>query len=242
MSKRSPKYPSRRTDTLNVVYEDNHVLGVIKPGGVLVQGDKSGDSTLLDTAKAYLKKKYDKPGNVFVGLVHRVDRPVSGVVLLARTSKAASRLAKEFSSRRAHKTYLAVVEGVVEEQEQELVGYVERTHLRSRLAGGPGPKAKEAKLVYTVLERSRDATLLEVAPSTGRHHQIRVQMAGIGHPIVGDLKYGAAAPLPDMTIALHAAALEIKHPTLDQTIAITAAPPATPPWTQFDATIRNHFQ
>jgi 23S rRNA pseudouridine1911/1915/1917 synthase len=242
MSKHVPKFPSRSSNTLTVLFEDNHVLGVVKPGGVLVQGDKSGDSTLLDTAKAYLKKKYDKPGNVFVGLVHRVDRPVSGVVLLARTSKAASRLAREFSSRRARKTYLAVVEGVVEDERGELVAYVERTHLRSRLSEGPGPKAKEARLEYTVLQRTRDATLVEVAPRTGRHHQIRVQLASIGHPILGDLKYGAAAPLPDKTIALHAAFLEVKHPTLDKNISIAAAPPETVPWTSFVATIRNRFQ
>ena len=241
MGKHARKYPARGTHALAVVYEDNHLLGVVKPGGVLVQGDKSGDTTLLDIARAYLKKKYEKPGNVFVGLVHRVDRPVSGVVLLARTSKAASRLAKEFSSRRVHKSYLAVVEGAMQDDTREIVGYVERTHLRSRLAEAPGPRSKEARLVCKVLGRIRGMTLLEVNPTTGRHHQIRVQLSGIGHPIVGDLKYGASAPLPDKTIALHAASLEVKHPTLDQTVTITAAPPDTEPWTEFRPTIRSRF-
>ena len=222
--------------------EDNHILAVVKPGGVLVQGDDTGDPTLLDAARAYLKEKYNKPGNVFVGLVHRLDRPASGIVILARTSKAASRLTREFSARRTEKTYLAVVEGRVEPARGVLEGHIERTHLRSRLADKPGPRSKEATLSWALLDTQKDRSLLEVHPLTGRHHQIRLQLSAMGHPIVGDLKYGAPAPLPDKTIALHAVALAVKHPTRDEVIELVALPPSSEPWTDFTAAIRNRFQ
>jgi 23S rRNA pseudouridine1911/1915/1917 synthase len=227
---------------LRVLYEDNHLLGVYKPGGVLVQGDSTKDATLMDLAKAYLKAKYGKPGNVFLGLVHRLDRPVSGVVLYARTSKAASRLTLEFASRRVEKRYFAVVAGEPAKDDGELVSFIERVHRRSRVSGGESDRAKQAVLSYRVLARKSGMSLLELNPKTGRHHQIRLQLAEIGHPIVGDIKYGSGGVLADGTIALHAGLLEVKHPTKDERVRISAAPPATHPWTLFQTTIDNRFE
>jgi 23S rRNA pseudouridine1911/1915/1917 synthase len=230
------------TPQLSILYEDNHLLGVLKPGGLLTQGDRTGDVTALALAKRYLKEKYKKPGDVFVGLVHRIDRPVSGVLLFARTSKAASRLAKEFHARRVEKTYLAVVVGRVDGPGGELLSWIERDHKRSRAVAGPSAKAKEAVLEYRVLGRRGGHTLLELNPSTGRHHQIRVQLAGIAHPVVGDLKYGANDPLPDKTIALHAARLRVKHPTRDESVTVEAPPPPSGPWQPFRSTIDSYFE
>lgn len=227
---------------LQILYEDNHLLGILKPGGLLVQGDRSGDETALALAKDYLKKKYNKPGKVFLGLVHRIDRPVSGVVVFARTSKAASRMAVEFHGRRVEKRYLAVVTGQVADEEGEIESYIERSHNRSRLADGPSDKAKEASLHYRVLARRQDLTLLEIAPRTGRHHQIRLQLGSEGYPVVGDLKYGAREPLADKTIALHAARLRFKHPVKNETVTIESPPPEKDPWKGFHATIEDYFE
>jgi 23S rRNA pseudouridine1911/1915/1917 synthase len=227
---------------LRVLYEDNHLLGVYKPGGVLVQGDSTRDETLIDLAKAYLKEKYGKPGNVFLGLVHRLDRPVSGVVLYARTSKAASRLTREFAAREVEKVYFAVVSGEPGREEGDLVAYIERTHRRSRVSGPESERAKEAVLSYRAIARSSGMSLLEIVPKTGRHHQIRIQLAGIGLPVVGDVKYGAPDVLPDKTIALHAGILSVKHPTRDERVRIAAPPPASHPWSVFRATIDSRFE
>jgi 23S rRNA pseudouridine1911/1915/1917 synthase len=227
---------------LKILYEDNHLLGVVKPGGLLTQGDRTGDETALELARQYIKEQYKKPGNVFVGLVHRIDRPVSGVLLFARTSKAASRLAKEFQTRRVKKTYLAVVVGRIDGPGAKLVSMIERVRNRSRLVEHASAKAKEAELIYRVLDHRDGLTLLEINPSTGRHHQIRVQLAGISHPIVGDMKYGSGDPLDDQTIALHAARLEVKHPTREETVNLEAPPPPTGPWRMFASTIGSCFE
>ncbi len=232
----------RRPTDLKVLYEDNHLLAVEKPAGLLVQGDKTGDPTLLEAGKDYLRAKYDKPGNVFLGLVHRIDRPVSGVVLFARTSKAASRLTGEFRLRRVHKVYFAVVIGRVGADEGRLEAFIKRAHLKSRIETGPGNDAKHAILSYRVLGRKKGYSLLEVTPTTGRHHQIRLQLADMGHPVAGDLKYGAREPLADREIALHAGVLVVKHPTRDQEVRLVAPPPATPPWSVFSATIADYFR
>lgn len=225
---------------LDIIYEDNHVLGVVKPAGMLVQGDDTGDRSALELARAYIKEAYAKPGAVFLGLVHRIDRPVSGVVLFARTSKAASRLARAFHDRRVRKTYLAVVEGSPPRDDDRLRALVGRDGVRARFALEPGPGVKEALLEYRVLERSAGFTLVEVVPETGRHHQIRLQLSGEGCPIVGDVRYGAGEALPDRSIALHAARLEVPHPTRDETIVLAAPPPSTGPWKRFAATIRDY--
>ncbi len=230
------------TGEFEIIYEDNHLLGVYKPGGLLVQGDITRDPSVLDLARAYLKETYKKPGNVFVGLVHRIDRPVSGVVLLARTSKAASRLSRAFHDRRVDKTYLAVVAGSVSADEDELIDYVERTDRGVRLAPGPSRTAKESQLRYRVLSRRQGTTLLEVTPQTGRHHQIRVQLSSIGHPIIGDLKYGASSALDDMTIALHSTRLSLDHPVRDERVGLSAPPPLdNTPWLLHRAAIEGFF-
>jgi 23S rRNA pseudouridine1911/1915/1917 synthase len=237
--------------SIRILYEDNHLLGVLKPAGVLAQGDKTGDTTALDMARAYIKETYQRPGNVFLGLVHRLDRPVSGVMVIARTSKAASRLSRSFHDRRVEKIYLAVVEGSMTEDAGDLAGFIERTHTRSRLAAKESTTAREASLSFRVLGRGevasaragrkaagvRACTLLEIRPRTGRHHQIRLQLSAAGYPIVGDMKYRASAPLADKAIALHAACLRIPHPVRDEIIEIAAPPPVSAPWTAFTSVL-----
>lgn len=226
---------------LDIIYEDNHVLGVVKPAGMLVQGDDTGDRSALELAKAYIKEAYAKPGDVFLGLVHRIDRPVSGVVLFARTSKAASRLSRAFHDRRVRKTYLAVVEGSPPRDADRLSALIGRDGARARFALEPGPGIKEAVLDYRVLERAGGLTLVEVVPETGRHHQIRLQLSGEGCPVAGDVRYGAGEGLRDRSIALHSARLEVPHPTRDETVVLAAPPPARGPWKRFAATIRDYF-
>ncbi|MBI4720400.1 MAG: RluA family pseudouridine synthase [Chitinivibrionia bacterium] len=219
---------------LTILYEDNHLLAVYKDGGTLVQGDRTEDTTLLDLAKEYLKEKYRKPGNVFLGLVHRLDRPVSGVVLFARTSKAASRVARAFRERLVRKTYVAVVEGAPDSPEGTLEDYITRVERRSRVVrphGGSG--GVRAVLRYRVVAHIGKLSLLEIDPETGRHHQIRLQLAQFGYPIRGDLKYGAPSALPNKTIALHAWKLALEHPVTQQTIELSAPPPSYSPWDTF---------
>ena len=237
---------------LQIIYEDNHVLGVVKPAGMLSQGDRTGDESALTLAKHHIKESHGKPGNVYLGLVHRLDRPVSGVMIFARTSKAASRLSKSFHDRLAEKRYLCVVSGIVEENEGELTGHIERTHTRSRITGRESARSKEAVLQFRVLGRFRarenhgvsrqrrdnpSMTLIEVAPRTGRHHQIRLQWSAAGYPVRGDLKYGAVTPLPDKSIALHAVRLRVPHPVRDEIIDLSAPPPAHAPWDAFSSEI-----
>lgn len=242
---------------LAILYEDNHVLGVVKPAGMLSQGDRTGDLSALELARRYIKEKHAKPGNVFLGLVHRLDRPVSGVMVFARTSKAASRLSQSFHDREAEKTYLCVVSGVMRDKSGELSAQIERTHTRSRISASETPRSKSAVLEYRVLgtfsgkegtgrgtdPRARrdpgEMTLLEVRPRTGRHHQIRLQLSAAGHVVRGDLKYGAVTPLPDKSIALHAVRLRVPHPVRDEMIDLSAPPPATAPWAHFATAISN---
>jgi len=219
---------------LTILYEDNHLLAVYKPAGVLAQGDETGDPTLVAAAKAWLKNKYGKPGNVFLGLVHRLDRPVAGVFLFAKTSKAASRLAAQFRQGRVEKVYRAVVEGRPDPPEQRLRGFLvkDEAKRRSRLTEAGRPGAREVMLDYRVLASEEGRSLVEVTPRTGRSHQIRVQLAGIGHPIVGDVKYGAKEPLPGGVIALYARALCVQHPTRDEAVEIACGPPPGWPWSR----------
>jgi 23S rRNA pseudouridine1911/1915/1917 synthase len=226
---------------LKILYEDNHLLGVYKEAGRLVQGDRTGDITLLSLAKDYLKAKYHKPGNVFLGLVHRLDRPVSGVVLFARTSKAASRLATEFRLRNVEKIYWAVVEGLLDAEAGTLVNDLIRRGTHTRIANASQSNAKQAVLDYRVIAKKSENSMVEVRPSTGRHHQIRVQFAAAGHPVVGDMKYGSSRPLADRSVALHALHLSVKHPVQDEALTIEAPPPDTFPWDRFVPAIENHF-
>jgi 23S rRNA pseudouridine1911/1915/1917 synthase len=210
--------------SLTVLYEDNHLLAVLKPARLLTAGDQTGDESLLDQAKAYLKKKYAKPGDVYLGLVHRLDRPVSGVVLFARTSKAASRLSEQFRKGTVRKVYQAVVEGTFLKREGELNDWLLKNEqanvVRVVPAGTPG--AKSSQLRYRVLETRRGETLVEVNPITGRSHQIRVQLAHAGHPIQGDRKYGAKSGM-EGAIALCAVELELEHPVRRERMVVRGA-------------------
>ncbi len=218
---------------LTVLFEDNHLLVVDKPAGLLVQADQAGAPNLVDTARHYLKVKYDKPGNVFVGLVHRLDRNVSGVVLLARTSKAASRLAAQFREKSVTKIYQAVVSGCPDPSQGRLCHWLAaRGDSRgvTRASREPFDQARESVLEYRVVEGDSRGSLLEVQPITGRRHQIRAQLALAGHPLLGDLKYGAPRGLPDHRVALHAWKLGIAHPVNRESLEFQVEPPADWPW------------
>ena len=222
-------------DTPEILYEDNHVIAVNKPPGVLVQGDKTGDTSILDTVKAFLKERDGKPGNVFLGLPHRLDRPTSGVLILAKTSKALSRLAASFRDRDVSKIYWAVVESPPGEPAGELTGWLKkdgRTNTSRQVKEGT-PGAKEARLRYRILGASDRYWLLEVELLTGRHHQIRVQLSAMGCVIRGDLKYGAKRSNKNGGIHLHARYLETAHPTLKERLKITAPTPEDGVWNAF---------
>lgn len=203
---------------LRVLYEDNHLIAVYKPAGVLVQGDISGDPNLMDEVKEYLKNKYHKPGNVFLGLLHRLDRPVSGIVLFARTSKGAARLSEQIRNHKIKKIYQAEVLGKMPKSSGVLINYLIKDEIEKIALVYDTPKAKsqKAELKYKVLKQNKDTSLLEIELVTGRFHQIRAQLAHIGHPIKGDVKYGASKPLPSKNIALEAVSLTFKLPTQDE--------------------------
>ncbi|QCR24576.1 RluA family pseudouridine synthase [Pontibacter sp. SGAir0037] len=220
---------------IDVLFEDNHVLVVNKPAGLLVHGDETGDETLADIAKAYIKEKYNKPGNVFVGVVHRLDRPVSGVVLLAKTSKALARLNELFRSKKTIKTYWAVVDNKPAREQQTLVHWLVKDSSKNitKAYSKENNKGLRSELSYQLISQQAGKYLLQVNPVTGRPHQIRVQLASMNCSIAGDLKYGAAAPLPDKSIALHARSLQFEHPTLKTPVTVSAKPPHSPIWLPF---------
>jgi 23S rRNA pseudouridine1911/1915/1917 synthase len=213
---------------LSILYEDNHCLAVAKPAGWLTMGDATGDTTLLDAAKDYIKTKYEKPGAVFIGVVHRLDRPVSGVVLYARTSKAASRLSEQFRTHAVEKVYLAAVTGMNIPAAGELHDWLikdEQTN-RSRSVKPQTPGALECRLAFRRLQQSDRGSLLEIRPQTGRSHQIRVQLATRGWPILGDNKYGGTKEFLPHAIGLHASRLAVQHPTTKEPLSITCPLPA----------------
>jgi 23S rRNA pseudouridine1911/1915/1917 synthase len=209
-----PDVPEHNEDAATtkwqMLYTDNHLLVVYKAPGLLAQGDRTGDASLVDHAKAWLKAQYQKPGNVYVGLVHRLDRPVGGVMVLARTSKAAARLSQQFRERRVDKVYQAIVEGSLSPREGVLEG---------------GLDGKDCRLSYRTLAAGAHRSELEVRPHTGRKHQIRRQLAEAGHPIVGDRRYGAKGALARRCIALAATSLEFDHPTRDERLCFGAPLP-----------------
>ena len=225
----SKKYP------FLVEYEDNHLIVVNKPSGLLVQGDETGDKTLADWVKEYIKNTYNKPGAVFLGTVHRLDRPTSGLVVFAKTSKALERMNKIFRERKVFKTYWAIVKRkprpasgklthwLVKNEEKNTVKSYEEEH----------KKGQRAELDYKVLGSMNDHHLLQVNPRTGRSHQIRVQLASIGCPIRGDLKYGFSRPNADKSICLHARSLHFVHPVKKEPITIVAGVPDFEFWNQF---------
>ncbi len=206
---------------LDVIYLDNHLLVVNKPAGVLIQGDISGDKSLFYYAQQYLKTKFNKPGNVYLGLVHRLDRPVSGVVVFAKTSKAAARLSDQFRNKTIKKTYLALVRGRIPNS-GTLEDRIERKGVTSKIMkNGSG---KEAKLHYKRLRYQEEISLVEIQLETGRHHQIRVQFSNLGFPILGDFRYGSKEKFPLKAIALHAYSLQFTHPTTKDSLLFSSNP------------------
>ncbi|MDC0935586.1 RluA family pseudouridine synthase [Pirellulales bacterium] len=211
---------------LDVLYEDNHLLAVNKPAALPTMGVRSGAPSLLSEAKQYIAEKYDKPGNVYLGIVSRLDAPVTGIVLMARTSKAAARLSAAFRDRAVEKSYLAAVSGEIDPAAATLEHYLckDERHRRVFSSYAENPRAQFARLSYKTIRRGPAATLLEVALETGRKHQIRVQLSQIGHPIVGDRKYGSELRF-EPGIALHAARLTLEHPVRRTPLQIAAPTP-----------------
>ena len=218
-----------------ILYEDNHLLIVNKLPGEIVQGDKTGDAPLLDHCKQYIKEKYNKPGKVFLGLVHRIDRPTSGAVIFARTSKALERLNKQIRDHEVQKTYWAIVKKQPPSESGHLVHYLIKNEKTNKSTAHENEKkgTKKAELKYELIHRSKDYFLLEVDLMTGRHHQIRCQLAKIGSPIKGDLKYGFDRSNKDKSISLHARYLKLKHPTTKEELNIAADPVKDPLWNYF---------
>lgn len=220
---------------MDVVYEDNHLIIVNKSSSEIVQGDKTGDKPLSEMVKEYIKQKYHKPGNVFLGVVHRLDRPVSGLVVFARTSKALARLNEMFRTKEVHKTYWAIVGNCPPTEEGELVHWLVRNEKQNKSYAydKEKPEAKKAILDYKLIGRSERYFLLEVDLKTGRHHQIRCQLAKMGCPIKGDLKYGSPRTNPDGSICLHARRVRFVHPVSKQEIDVTAPVPEGNLWHSF---------
>ena len=220
---------------MEVVYEDNHIIIVKKKSGEIVQGDKTGDRPLSDIVKDYIKEKYAKPGAVFLGVVHRLDRPVSGLVVFARTSKALSRLNKMFAEGEVHKTYWAITKNAPRDSEGTLTHWLVRNEKQNKSYAydQEKPNAKKAILKYRVLSHSDNYSLIEVNLMTGRHHQIRCQLAARGCPIKGDLKYGAPRSNPDGSISLLSRRVEFVHPVSKETIIAEAPLPDDKLWKAF---------
>lgn len=226
---------------MQIIYEDNHIIAVNKTGNEIVQGDKTGDTPLSDIVKAYIKQKYNKPGAVFLGVTHRLDRPTSGIVLFARTSKALTRLNKMFQTKDAiKKTYWAVVDKAPAQKEATLKHWIVRNTKQNKSYAHNTEKtnSKEAILTYKHIVSSDKYHLLEIDLKTGRHHQIRAQLAAVGCKIKGDMKYGFPRSNPDGGIYLHARKIEFTHPVSKEKITITAPVPNDVLWKYFEEKIK----
>jgi len=228
-------YLAIKMGPIEILYEDNHLIAVNKPGGLLVQGDKTEDEPLSEIIKDYLRKKYKKPGNVFCGVIHRLDRPVTGLVLLARTSKALERMSEQFRKRQIKKTYVALVTEKPPENEQTLVHWLKKDTERNvtRAYEQEVRDSKLSQLSYRLLGRVGKNHLLEIQPESGRPHQIRAQLAFMGCPIVGDVKYGFGGKNRTGFIYLHAYQLQFTHPVKKEPFRLTAAVPDVPFWNNF---------
>lgn len=221
---------------INVIYEDNHLLVVEKPVNILSQADETGDMDLLTLLKQDIKARFNKPGEVYLGLVHRLDRPVGGVMVFARTSKAASRLSDQIRKREFKKSYLAVVHGTPEPLSTQLTNYLVKDSAKNtvRVVTANFDGAKEAVLDYIVLSTENNLSLAEIDLHTGRPHQIRVQFSHIGHPLFGDQKYGKERNKEGQQIALWSSSITVKHPTLGEKMTFNSIPPDQYPWKLFD--------
>lgn len=227
---------------LDILYEDNHIIVVNKPQNIPTQSDSSGDKDLLTMVKEYIKEKYNKPGDAYVGLVHRLDRPTGGVLVFAKTSKSASRLSDEIKNGTMQKTYLCVVEGVPTETHAELFNYLKKNAKDNKVRVVPAPVegAKDAKLSYDLLASNNKFSLLKVNLETGRSHQIRAQLSNIKLPIYGDAKYGAH---PKANIALYSSVLKFEHPTTKQLLTFKVCPPIDKlPWKTFESAILKELE
>lgn len=219
---------------ITVLYEDNHLIAVKKQSGDIIQSDQSGDETLADKVKAYIKRKYKKPGEVFLGIIHRIDRPVSGVVVFARTSKALIRMNELFREKKIKKVYWAIVEEKPPLENGKLINWLKKNQEknRSRAYDKEVKESKQAELDYELLGRSKNYYYLKINPLTGRHHQIRVQLSHLGCRIKGDVKYGAKRTNKDGSIHLLARSIEFIHPVKKEVIQIAANPPVDPLWNE----------
>ncbi len=218
-----------------MIYEDNHLLVVNKPGGLLSQGDQTGDNTLLDQAKEYIKKKYNKPGNVYCGLVHRLDRPTSGMVILAKTSKALERMNQVFRERKIKKTYWAILENFEGKESGTLISWILRNEDKNRVHVFKKEKkgAQRAELDYSLLAKIGSGNLLEIDLKTGRHHQIRAQFGSLNMPVRGDKKYGSGKQNRDGSICLHCRKLSFEHPVKKETLELKCPVPNNGYWQDF---------
>lgn len=227
-----PQKTLSNKDNLHVLYEDNHLIVVNKRAGDIVQGDKTGDKPLSDVVKEYIKHKYNKPGNVYLGTVHRLDRPTTGIVMFAKTSKALPRLNKLFLSKEVNKTYWAIVKNKPSKSEDTLIHWLKKNpkNNKSYAYNKEVKDSKKAILHYKTIKTLDNYTLLEINLETGRHHQIRTQLSTIGSPIKGDLKYGFDRSNKNASIHLHARQIEFIHPVKKQDISVVAPPPSDAIW------------
>ncbi|MGY8980294.1 MAG: RluA family pseudouridine synthase [Flavobacteriales bacterium] len=215
---------------LEVIYEDNHLIAINKKSGDISQGDKTGDLPLSDYIKEYLKKKYNKLGNVYLGTIHRIDRPTSGVLVFAKTSKALSRMNELFRENKIQKTYWAVVKNQTPKTQGSLKNYLSKNNKQNKSYVCQENEGKLAELEYQTIKKLKNYYFLEIKPKTGRHHQIRVQLSNIGCPIKGDLKYGDKRSNKDQSIHLHARKIEFTHPVSKEILIITAPTPPDIIW------------
>lgn len=212
--------------TLQILYEDNHLIAVYKPACILSQGDDTGEESVFDFVKKYIKEKYKKQGNVFLGLVHRLDRPVSGIMIFAKTSKGASRLSEQFRNHEVEKTYHAVIFGKMEQKKGIIFSHLKKDKDRNKafVHKFADAETKESELSYEVADSNEKFSLIKIKPLTGRSHQIRAQLSSVGHSIVGDIKYGAKESLPDNSIMLSATGLVFRTATGDDLIRLEIPP------------------
>ena len=234
---RQPKKPivMSTASNLQVLFEDNHIIAVNKRSSDIVQGDGKGDKSLCEVVAEYVSKKYNKPGKAFIGTVHRLDRPVSGVILYAKTSKALSRLTTMFRHREVQKTYWAVVKPDIDPTEGHVVNYLKKNSKQNKSYAyvKPGDERKEAELMYKKVGEGEHYSFLEVMPKSGRHHQIRVTLSWLGSPIKGDVKYGARRTNDNASVHLHARRIDFVHPVKKEAVTIIAPPQEDPLWDKF---------